>query len=126
METPEHDTPDLERLATEQLADYLRDLLSSFPSCGPVTVAAGTTRVAEIMRQRACDLNWARTLCLVAEGYRRVLPYSHVFRIEGLDMWRIYRDHAVAAYQDAQRVFLALGDELEAARCDAALRDPRW
>ena len=126
METPGQDTPELEELTTQEVGDYLRDILASFPSCGPVTLAAGTTRIAGIIRQRECDLEWARTSCLVAEAYRRVLPYSHVFRIEGLDMWRIYRDHAVAAYRDAQRVFLALGDELGAARCDAALRDPRW
>lgn len=126
METPGQDAPDLERLTTKEVGDYLRDLLTSFPSCGPVTLAAGTTRVAAIVHQRDSDLDWARASCLVAEAYRRVLPYSHIFRIEGLDMWRIYRDHAVAAYQDAQRVFLVLGDELEAARCDAALRDPRW
>lgn len=126
METPGQDTPELEHLTTEEVGDYLRGLLASFPSCGPVTLAAGTTRAAEIIRQRRCDLDWARTTCLVAEAYRRILPYSHVFRIEGLDIWRIYRDHAVAAYRDAQGVFLALGDELEAARCDAALRDPRW
>jgi hypothetical protein len=126
METPEQDTPELERLTTEEVGDYLRGLLASFPSCGPIALAAGTTRVAAIIRQRGCGLDWARTSYVVAEAYRRVLPYSHVFRIDGLDMWRIYRDHAAAAYRDAQRVFLDLGDELEAARCDAALHDPRW
>ena len=126
METPEQDTPELERLTTEEVGDYLRGLLASFPSCGYIALAAETTRVAEIIRQRSCDLGWARASCVVAEAYRRVLPYSHVFRVEGLDMRRIYRDHAVAAYLNARRVFLALGDELEAARCDTALRDPRW
>jgi hypothetical protein len=126
MEMPGPDPPELEQLTTKEVGDYVLGLLDSFPSCGPVTLAAGTTRAAQIIRQRRRDLDWARTVCLVAEAYRRMLPYSHVFRIEGLDMWKIYRDHAAAAYRDARAVFLAFGDELGAARCDAALRDPRW
>ena len=50
METPGQDAPDLERLPTKEVGDYLHDLLASFPSCGPVTLAAGTTRVAAIIR----------------------------------------------------------------------------
>jgi hypothetical protein len=125
-DTDDFDSEDPETLTTSEVRAYLSEVLASFPACGPVTLAAATNRAAEALRGRPKDLHWGRTSFLMAECYRRLLPSSHTFRIEGLDMHRIYRDHAEDAYQDALDTFVALGDDLEAARCRAALRDPRW
>jgi hypothetical protein len=117
---------DFQNLSTREICDELAQYLAVFPACGPVTLAAVATRAAEVTHSRAKDLDWARTTYLVAECYRRLVPFARIFRIHGLDMRQIYRNHAIDSYEAAREVFLSYGDELDVARCDAGLRVSGW